>query len=204
MATRHMPLSILIAICALAACEDPSELTALPDLARSRAEVTTENGTDLIDLALDCTAAGGEIVDLSGTLHFTVTTVVKEGFVHATLTSNAQGMSGIGRSTGDTYRAPGMGLDMFKFRTQPSGESFNATFHDLTHLVRTGAGGGAGRSGAPGSAATSRSLPTGMSASTGLISRTAWPSELTFATRRRRGTGDQHFAMANLECRPSS
>jgi hypothetical protein len=129
----------------LAACDGSVEPAAPLDVSLSSAEVSRENFTFQIDQPFDCTAAGGEIIDVSGTLHQTTHVILKEdGFTYVTLTFNAEGITGIGRSSGDTYQAPGTGLDTFKFRFQPPGDSFIATFHDLTHLVRTGSGGGAG------------------------------------------------------------
>ena len=143
MLIRSIPLSSLMVLCLLAACDGSPESAAPSDPSLSSAQVSRENFTIQIEASFDCTAAGGEIVDVSGTLHVTDRIVQKEdGFFYVTANTNAQGITGVGRSTGATYQAPGMGLFSLKIRPQASGESSVVTFLDLTHLVRTGPGGG--------------------------------------------------------------
>jgi hypothetical protein len=138
--TRAIRISSVVFLSWLAACEGPPDLAAPSDPALSSAEVSRENFTTPIEMSFDCTAAGGEIVDVSGTLHVADRTIQKEdGFLYIIANSNAQGITGIGRSTGATYQVPGMGLFKFEERLDPTSGQF--TTFDLTHLVRTGLGG---------------------------------------------------------------
>jgi hypothetical protein len=116
--TRAIPLSSLVFLGLLAACENSTEPSAPPDPSLSAAEVIQENFTVPIEATFDCTAA---VVAVAG-----------------------QGISGTGRSSGATYQAPGMGLVNTRVHAQPLGDTFVATFQDLTHLVRTGGGDAAG------------------------------------------------------------
>jgi hypothetical protein len=135
--TRAIPLSSLVFLGLLAACESSTEPAVLPSPSLSSTEVSRENFVIQIEATFDCTAAGGEIVDLSGNLHVTDRLIQQEdGSSHLIVTSNAQGITGVGRSTGATYEAPGMGLF-----TAVGGGAGSFTFIDLTHLVRTGPGG---------------------------------------------------------------
>jgi hypothetical protein len=141
MPTRPLALSCLLLLGALAACDgSPGPTESRPSF--SSAEVTRSNTVYQIDLTFDCRPAGGEVVEISGPLHETVTTVQKaDGFTYATLTRNAQGITAVGLSTGAVYRAPGMGLRSSKFRFPRSSDSFVTSFLDLTHLVRPGSAG---------------------------------------------------------------
>ena len=141
MPARGIQLSSLVFLSWLAACDSSPDLAAPSDPALRSVEISRENFKIEIEATFDCTAAGGEIVDVSGTLHVTDRTVLKEdGFLYIIANTNAQGITGTGRSTGATYQAPGMGLFIFKDRVNPASGQF--TFFDLTHLVRTGPGGG--------------------------------------------------------------
>jgi hypothetical protein len=143
--TRAIPLSSLVFLGLLAACESSTEPSAPPDPSLSAAEVSQENFTVPIEATFDCTAAGGEIVDVSGTLHLTIIAMQKEGQFAADVVAVAgQGISGTGRSSGATYQAPGMSLVNTRVHAQPLGDNFVATVQDLTHLVRTGGGDAAG------------------------------------------------------------
>jgi hypothetical protein len=138
--TRLIPLSSLVLLTLLAACDDspdPLGPAAPPDPSLSSAEVSGENFVIPIEATFDCTAAGGEIIDVSGNLHVTDRSIQQEdGSFQLIITSNAQGITGTGRSTGARYQAPGMGL--FTLLVAGAGST---TFLDLTHLVRTGPGG---------------------------------------------------------------
>jgi hypothetical protein len=139
MPDRSIALSSLTFLALLAACDSASEPTAPVHPSVTSAEVSRENFQIQIEATFDCTAAGGEIVDVSGTLHVADHLVQKEdGSFSLTVHSNAQGIRGIGRSTGAQYQAPGMGLFLLHSRPEKAGEF---TFLDLTHLVRTGPGG---------------------------------------------------------------
>ena len=138
MRTPFIPLSSVLFLGILAACENSTE-PAAPGGPSWMAVVSRENFTTEIEATFDCTAAGGEIIDVSGTLHVTARTIQGKDFFYAIVTSNAQGITGTGRSTGATYQAPGMGLSTFQERFDPTSGEF--TFLDLTHLVRTGPGG---------------------------------------------------------------
>jgi hypothetical protein len=129
------PISRLVFLGLLAACESTNEPVAPSGLSLSAAEIIRDNFKFELELAFDCTAAGGEIIDVSGTVHQTLTVVLKDDFIHVTSAFAGQGLTGIGRSSGDTYRVTGMGLENFTERVRESGGMFVSTFADLTHLV---------------------------------------------------------------------
>jgi hypothetical protein len=136
----------LVFLSLLAACEGSTEPAAPADPSLS-VGLVRDHFTFPIDLTFDCTAAGGEIIDLSGTAHETLTIVFHEdGSVNATIADAGQGITGTGQSTGATYQVTGMGLFSVKSQVQQVGETFVMTFLDLTHLVRTGPGGEGSRS----------------------------------------------------------
>jgi hypothetical protein len=136
----------LVFLSLLAACEGSTEPAAPADPSLS-VGLVRDHFTFPIDLTFDCTAAGGEIIDVSGTAVETVTIVLYEdGSLHVTDAVAGQGLTGIGQSTGATYQVPGMGLTNITSQVQQVGETFVLTFLDLTHLVRTGPNGQASRS----------------------------------------------------------
>jgi hypothetical protein len=146
MHTRRIPLSSLVFLSVLAACDGSPEPAAPADPSLA-VGLQRHNLTFQLDLTFDCTAAGGEIIDLSGTAHETLTIVFHEdGSVNATIADAGQGITGTGQSTGATYQVTGMGLFSVKSQVQQVGETFVMTFLDLTHLVRTGPGGEGSRS----------------------------------------------------------
>jgi hypothetical protein len=146
MHTRRIPLSSLVFLSVLAACDGSTEPAAPPDPSLA-VGLQRHNLTFQLDLTFDCTAAGGEIIDMSGTAHEALTIVFHEdGSVNATIADAGQGITGIGQSTGATYRVTGMGLLSIKSQVQQVGETFVMTFLDLTHLIRTGPGGQGSRS----------------------------------------------------------
>jgi hypothetical protein len=143
MHTRLITLSSrsLVFLSLLAACEDMTKPAAPPDPSLS-VGLVRDHFTFPIDLTFDCTAAGGEVIDVSGTAVQNVTIVLHEdGSFNATIATAGQGLTGIGQSTGATYQVPGMGLTNLTSQVQQVGETFVMTFLDLTHLVRTGPGG---------------------------------------------------------------
>jgi peptidase E len=138
--THAIYLSSLVFLSWFAACDGSPETGTPGDPSLSSVEVSRENFKTEIEATLDCTAAGGEIIDVSGTLHVADRSIQKEdGFLYIIANSSAQGITGIGRSTGATYQAPGMGLFKFEERLDPTSGQF--TTFDLIHLVRTGPGG---------------------------------------------------------------
>jgi hypothetical protein len=129
---RLITSSSLVFASVLAACEGTTEPTR-PSL--SAAGLIRDNFTFEFEQTFDCTAAGGEIIDISGTLRQTLTIVLKDEFIHATFATAPQGITGVGRSSGETYQVTGMGLTNFTEQVRESGDTFVFTFLDLTHLV---------------------------------------------------------------------
>ena len=132
---RTRPISRLVFLGVLAACESTNEPVAPSGPGLSAAGIIRDNFKFELELTFDCTAAEGEIIDVSGTVHETLTIVLKDDFIHLTDAVAGQGLTGIGRSSGDTYRVPGMGLTNFTERVRESSDMFVFTFLDLTHLV---------------------------------------------------------------------
>jgi hypothetical protein len=128
-------ISSIVFLSLLAACEGTTEPAAPAGPSLSAAGLTRHNIRFELELSFDCTAAGGEIIDVSGTVIETLTIVEKDEFIHFTSAIAGQGLTGIGRSSGDTYRVPGMGLLNFTDQIRQAGETFVLTFQDLTHLV---------------------------------------------------------------------
>jgi hypothetical protein len=134
------PSSSIVLLSLLAACEgttEPAALAAPADqsLSASAAGVIRDHFRTEIELTFDCTAAGGEIIDVSGSLVQTLTVVLKDEFIHFTFANAGQGLTGVGRVSGDTYRVTGMGMNSFTEQVRPSGGTFVSTFQDLTHPV---------------------------------------------------------------------
>jgi hypothetical protein len=130
------PISRLVFLGLLAACESTNEPVAPSGPSLSAAGIIRDNFKFELEQTFDCTAAGGEIIDFSGTVHQTLTIVLKgDDFIHVTVAFAGQGITGIGRSSGDTYRVTGMGLENVTERVRESGGMFVFTFLDLTHLV---------------------------------------------------------------------
>jgi hypothetical protein len=82
-------------------------------IAVAQAETTTTNDTMPISafVGSPCT---GEAIDITGDLHvITHTTISESGGFHFTSHLNYQGVSGIGRTSGTTYRATDAGSSTF-------------------------------------------------------------------------------------------
>ena len=129
------PISSIVLLSLLAACEGTTEPAAPAGPSLSAAGLTRHNISFELELSFDCTAAGGEIIDVSGTVRETLTIVEKDEFIHFTFAIAGQGLTGTGRSTGTTYRVPGIGVTNFTEQVRPAGNTFVLTSLDLTHLV---------------------------------------------------------------------
>ena len=129
------PISSIVFLSLLAACEGTTEPAAPAGPSLSPAGLTRHNISFELELSFDCTAAGGEIIDVSGTVRETLTIVEKDEFIHFTFAIAGQNLTGVGRTSGDTYRVPGMGMTTFTEQVRPSGGTFVFTLQDLTHLV---------------------------------------------------------------------
>jgi hypothetical protein len=100
--------------CAFAlACEQAPTSTDILDAPDIRAAATVNHSNDQVPLVdtflVPCAAGGaGELVDVSGTLHAVAhVTISNSGNFISKLNFNAQGATGTGQTTGDTYRANG-------------------------------------------------------------------------------------------------
>ncbi|HEX6434446.1 MAG TPA: hypothetical protein VFZ87_09385 [Gemmatimonadales bacterium] len=129
------PISSIVLLSLLAACEGTTEPAAPGGPSLSPAGLIKEHFKSELELTFDCTAAGGEIIDVSGTVVQTLTVVLKDEFIHFTFAIAGQNLTGVGRTSGDTYRVPGMGMTTFTEQVRPSGTTFVFTLQDLTHLV---------------------------------------------------------------------
>jgi hypothetical protein len=136
--------SSLVSLSLLVACEGTTEPAAPPSpglsaaaagLSAAAAGLTRHNISFELELSFDCTAAGGEIIDVSGRVRETLTIVTKDELLHFTFAIAGQGLTGTGRSTGTTYHVTGMGMNTFTEQVRPGGNTFEFTFLDLTHLV---------------------------------------------------------------------
>ena len=83
-AMRTRPISKLVFLGVLAACESTNEPAAPSGPSLSAAGLIRENFKFELELTFDCTAAGGEIIDVSGTVHQTLTVVLKDDVIHVT------------------------------------------------------------------------------------------------------------------------
>lgn len=136
---RHLVLLALLA----------SALT-IVTAAAARAEVT-ENVKVPLDIAvyIPCADGGaGELVTLSGNLHVLIRfTQSKRGGIHAGSHFQPQGITGVGETTGDTYRGTGVTQDQFNatvgveetfvnnFRIIGQGPGNNFLLHSVFHIT---------------------------------------------------------------------
>lgn len=122
-----------------------------------QADVTTNIREPLaMDVFVPCAAGGaGEVVSLTGTLHLLIrATTDNTGGVHVGVHSQPVGVSGVGQTTGDTYRGTGVTQDEFNgrvdvgaedtfvnnFRVIGQGPGNNFTVHQTIHITITANG----------------------------------------------------------------
>jgi hypothetical protein len=114
-------------------------LTTFPDRSYAAASTSTVNQTIPVDFTIfvPCAAGGaGELVQLTGTVHQVfVMTSDGSGGLHVEAIINPQGLSGIGLTTGDTYRGNGTTTSHFTLTS-----AINQTY--VNKLVMIGPGPG--------------------------------------------------------------
>jgi hypothetical protein len=126
----------------------------LLSLPATAAVITNASFPFSLTVFVPCAAGGmGEVVELTGRLHDTFgVTANSNGLFHLEVHDNPQGVSGIGQTTGDRYKATGMtrfqivsdapyeiiSVDNFKIIGPGPGNNF--TVHDNLHIRIDGEG----------------------------------------------------------------
>jgi hypothetical protein len=98
---------------------------------------------DFVDIALTefvpCANGGaGEVVELTGTLHVLTTLTTTGNNVSAVIHFQQQGVSGVGLTTGDRYRATGVSSD--HFTGSLVNNLFTATLAESFQIIGQGPG----------------------------------------------------------------
>jgi hypothetical protein len=128
----------LLSVIALAACGESGQPLApatAPNARRAAAETTTESYftvTNAVRFVPCANGGAGEVVDISGTVHRVEHVTETENGFHLVLHANPI-VTGVGRTTGDTYQARG-GFNL-SFNVGP-GET--ETVRDVFKLVGPG------------------------------------------------------------------
>jgi hypothetical protein len=118
-------------------------LTTLAGAAAARAQAITVTTNEqipfsLIDFVPCANGGAGEEVLVTGTLHvLTHVTIDARGGLHVKLHVQPQGASGIGLTTGDTYRGTGVTQEHFNFNASGG---FTDTFINNFRLIGQGPG----------------------------------------------------------------
>jgi hypothetical protein len=132
-------------------------LAALCVVPPAHAEVVVNDRIDIsFPVFVPCANGGaGEIVNLNGPLHVVVSFTINGNQIRGMNHYQPQGISGIGQSTGDTYRAVGETTDHFNqwfqngrfaftfvnnFRIIGQGRGNNFLVHENVHLTITANG----------------------------------------------------------------
>lgn len=123
----------------------------------AQAEILVNDSMDVsMEVFVPCANGGaGEVVALSGPLHTLISFTVNGNEVSGTTHFQPQGISGVGLTTGDTYRGVGVTQDHFagslqntqfsytsvnNFRIIGQGPGNNFTLHETFHLTFTASG----------------------------------------------------------------
>ena len=151
---------VLVAILVpLGACSDDSGgLLAPRGLGRAASDVTTTNVVFPVEFEqfVPCASGGsGEIVALSGNIHDLFHVTINGNRYKVRVHTQPQGISGVGLTTGDSYRGTGVTQDTFggslvdgqgsstfvnNFRLVAPGPGNNFTIHEVVHVTINAAG----------------------------------------------------------------
>lgn len=106
----------------------------------AHAAIQTNNRTDIaLSEFVPCAAGGaGEIVDLAGPLHTLISLTINGNDVSGIFHFQPQGISGVGETTGQKYRATGVTEESFKTALQ-NGQA-NLTFVNNFRIIGQGPG----------------------------------------------------------------
>ena len=124
---------------ALASCDAPLDPPQPSNLDLSRARTVHEVTSVPIYEDVDCTASGGEYIELAGTIHTNTQVVVKGQSALVMVHHSVSGVTGTGLTTGLRYRGTGSSKQITHARTGSTPVAY--TLIDRTHLVQTGANG---------------------------------------------------------------
>jgi hypothetical protein len=130
---------LLWLVFALASCDAPVGPAQAPEIALSRAQVFHETVASPLPEDVDCTGSGGELIQLTGTVHLSSQLVEKQGqFAYVLVHHSVSGVTGTGLTSGRTYRGTGSTFEVEHARIDSS--PIVSTVIDRTHLVQGGAG----------------------------------------------------------------
>ena len=106
-----------------------------------QAEIFVNDFTEIDQMAyVPCANGGaGELVELSGTLHTLVAVTLNGNSLLGKVQFHPQGVSGVGLSTGDVYRATGMSQTLFR-SSLPAGGQYTETFVNNYRIIGRGTG----------------------------------------------------------------